>query len=153
VTYTDSFRPFAPSAAASSYAGGRPGSERAARHERSSERGRGAAGSPDPALVHASGAAGSPDPALVHASGAAGSPDPAFVHASGAAGSPDPAHLKNQLGGAFDPRLILLLLAVDRLESYLVTATKDPYPRPPPTDGLEHLPALYGRLSAGVLGR
>jgi hypothetical protein len=29
-------------------AGGRPGSERAARHERSSERGRGAAGSPDP---------------------------------------------------------------------------------------------------------
>jgi phosphoenolpyruvate carboxylase len=34
--------------AASTYAGGRPGSERAARYERSSERGRGAAGSPDP---------------------------------------------------------------------------------------------------------
>jgi hypothetical protein len=37
--------------AASSYAGGRPGSECAARHERSNERGRGAAGSPDPYLV------------------------------------------------------------------------------------------------------
>jgi hypothetical protein len=51
----------------STYAGGRPGSECAARYERSNERGRGAAGSPDPALVHASRAAGSPDPDLLHA--------------------------------------------------------------------------------------
>jgi hypothetical protein len=42
-----------PTRAAQLVAGGRPGRERAARHERSSERGRGAAGSPDPALVHA----------------------------------------------------------------------------------------------------
>ena len=41
-------RKLRPEAAASTYAGGRPGSECAARNERSNERGRGAAGSPDP---------------------------------------------------------------------------------------------------------
>src|SRR5258708_22163809 len=39
-------------AAASTYAGGRPGSECAARNERSNERGRGAAGSPEPDALY-----------------------------------------------------------------------------------------------------
>ena len=37
-----------PQSAEGAFAGGRPGKERAARHERSSDWGRGAAGSPDP---------------------------------------------------------------------------------------------------------
>jgi hypothetical protein len=53
------------SGAAKHVAGGRPGSECAARHERSNERGRGAAGSPDPALVYTNVPYGSPDPDLV----------------------------------------------------------------------------------------
>jgi chromosome partitioning protein len=45
----------------STYAGGRPGREREARNERSSERGRGAAGSPDPEQFQPQPAAGSVD--------------------------------------------------------------------------------------------
>jgi hypothetical protein len=62
---TARFGPAEPKAAAQHVAGGRPGSECAARYERSNERGRGAAGSPDPALVRTLPVAGSPDPALV----------------------------------------------------------------------------------------
>jgi len=43
---------FRAEAAASTYAGGRPGSECAARNERSNERGRGAAGSPEPDALY-----------------------------------------------------------------------------------------------------
>jgi hypothetical protein len=60
-------------------AGGRPGSECAARNERSNERGRGAAGSPDPDHVRTSEAYGSPDPDYVRTSEAYGSPDPDYV--------------------------------------------------------------------------
>ena len=45
-------RKLRPEAAASTYAGGRPGSECAARNERSNERGRGAAGSPEPDALY-----------------------------------------------------------------------------------------------------
>src|ERR1043166_6178322 len=75
--------------------------------ERSNERGRGAAGSPDPALVHACRAAGSPDPALVRACKTYGSPDAARVRILYHVGSPDAALVRILYHmGSPDPELL-----------------------------------------------
>ena len=68
------------SSAAQLVAGGRPGSERAARYERSSERGRGRS---------------APDPAHVMTSELSDASDPAHVMTSELYDAPDPAHVMN----------------------------------------------------------
>jgi hypothetical protein len=53
--------------------------------------------------------------------------------------------------GSGSPLLLDAILFFDRLEHHLVTAIKHAYPRPAPAHGLEHMPAIDGRLPADML--